>query len=232
MQTAALIERSQNGDAAARARLVEENMGLIWSVAKRFFGRGVEADDLCQLGCVGFLKAVEGFNPAFGTQFSTYAVPKIAGEIRRFLRDDGTVKVSRTLKERSGQIRQAREQLLAVLQREPTISELSELLCLRPEEVAEAAFATGSAESIEKPSGEEGFTLEDVLTDTRLEEEFVERLALKEAVDRLPDRLRQVISLRYYHTLTQEKTAKILGVSQVQISRLEKKALAELRSYL
>ena len=232
MQTAALIERSQNGDAAARARLVEENMGLIWSVAKRFFGRGVEADDLCQLGCVGFLKAVEGFNPAFGTQFSTYAVPKIAGEIRRFLRDDGTVKVSRTLKERSGQIRQAREQLLAVLQREPTISELSELLCLRPEEVAEAAFATGSAESIQKPSGEEGFTLEDVLTDTRLEEEFVERLALKEAVDRLPERLRQVISLRYYHTLTQEKTAKILGVSQVQISRLEKKALAELRSYL
>ena len=229
MPTAALIERSQRGDGEARSLLVEENAGLIWSVAKRFFGRGVEADDLYQLGCLGFLKAVEGFDPEFGTRFSTYAVPKIAGEIRRFLRDDGTVKVSRTLKERAGQIRAARQRLSAALQREPTVSELAEALSLTPEEVAEAAFATGSAESIQRPAGEEGFTLEDVLTDTDLEEDFVERLALREAVSKLPERLHQVIALRYYHGLTQDRVARLLGVSQVQISRLEKKALEELR---
>lgn len=232
MQTETLIERSRQGDAGARARLVEENMGLIWSVARRFFGRGVEPDDLCQLGCLGFLKAVDGFDPGFGTQFSTYAVPKIAGEIRRFLRDDGTVKVSRSLKERAAQIKAARQSLSGKLSREPTLNELAEACALQPEEIAEAELATGAAESIQRPTGEEGFTLEDVLSDTRQEDELVERLALREAVAALPERLRQVIALRYDHSLTQERVARILGVSQVQVSRLEKKAIEELRKNL
>lgn len=229
MHTEALIRLSQEGDLAARAQLVEENVGLIWSVAKRFFGRGVESDDLYQLGCLGFLKAVAGFDPAFGTRFSTYAVPKIAGEIRRFLRDDGTVKVSRSLKERAAQIKAARQQLTAQMDREPTVTELASALSLTPEEVAEAETATSAAESIQRSAGEDGFTLEDVLTDSRLEDEFVEKLALHEAIEKLPDRMRQVIALRYYHGLTQEKVAGILGVSQVQVSRIEKKALGELR---
>lgn len=231
MHTEALISRSQAGDASARAQLVEENAGLIWSVARRFTGRGVETDDLYQLGCLGFLKAVDGFDLAFGTQFSTYAVPKIAGEIRRFLRDDGTVKVSRSLKERAAQIRALRQTLAFSLGREPTLSELSERLQLTPEEIAEAELATSAAESIQKPNGESGISLEDTLTDTRLDEDL-EKLALREAVAALPDRLRQVIALRYYHGLTQQKTAAILGVSQVQISRLEKKAVAQLRKSL
>ena len=136
--TITLIQRSQQGDRDASERLVTENTGLIWSIARRYFGRGVEPDDLFQLGCVGFLKAVEGFDTAYGTQFSTYAVPKIAGEIRRFLRDDGAVKVSRSVKERAAAIKKARERLTGDFGRDPTVSELSEALGLSPEEIAAA----------------------------------------------------------------------------------------------
>ena len=142
-----LIRRAQAGDRDASERLILENTGLVWAVAKRFFGRGVDPDDLYQLGCVGFLKAVQGFDSAYGTQFSTYAVPKIAGEIRRFLRDDGTVKVSRGLKERANAIRTARQNLALTLGREPTISELAAETGLAPEEIACAEGATGSAQS-------------------------------------------------------------------------------------
>ena len=147
MQTAELIARSHAGDKAATAALVEDNTGLIWAVARRFFGRGVEPDDLFQLGSIGFLKAVSGYDPAFGTQFSTYAVPKIAGEIRRFLRDDGAVKVSRTLKERAVKIARARAELVEELGREPTLSELSEALGLEPEQIAEAETALAAVDS-------------------------------------------------------------------------------------
>ena len=139
--TITLIQRSQQGDRDASERLVTENTGLIWSIARRYFGRGVEPDDLFQLGCVGFLKAVEGFDTAYGTQFSTYAVPKIAGEIRRFLRDDGAVKVSRSVKERAAAIKKARERLTGDFGRDPTVSELSEALGLSPEEIAAAETA-------------------------------------------------------------------------------------------
>ena len=145
-----LITRAQSGDRAASEQLVTENSGLIWSIARRYFGRGAEPDDLYQLGCVGFLKAIAGFDTAFGTQFSTYAVPKIAGEIRRFLRDDGAVKVSRSIKERAAAIKQARERLTGELGREPGISELSEALDLSPEEIASAETATSCAESIQR----------------------------------------------------------------------------------
>ncbi len=227
-----LIVRSQAGDQEARELLVTENAGLIWSIAKRFLGRGVEGEDLYQLGCVGFLKAVDGFDLQFGTQFSTYAVPKIAGEIRRFLRDDGAVKVSRSLKEQGNAVRLMRSRLTTALDREPTLKELAEQTGMTVEEVALAESATQAVESIHRSVGEEGFTLEQVLTDTDSEEGMLEKIALRQAISELPEREQKVISLRYFHGLTQERTARILGVSQVQISRIEKKAIGILREKL
>lgn len=227
-----LIALAQQGDAKASEALVEENAGLIWSVARRFVGRGTEAEDLYQLGCLGFLKAVEGFDLEYGTQFSTYAVPKIAGEIRRFLRDDGAVKVSRTLKEQAATIKATRSRLTSALGREPTLLEISRQTGLSPEEIAIAETATAATESIQRESGDEGFSLENVLTDTESEERMVEKIALRQAIAALPDRERQVIQLRYFHALTQQRVAVVMGVSQVQVSRIEKKAIALLRELM
>ena len=224
-----LIRLAQKGDKEASETLVRENSGLIWSVARRFLGRGTEGDDLYQLGCLGFLKAVDGFDLEYGTQFSTYAVPKISGEIRRFLRDDGAVKVSRTIKEQAATIKTARSNLTNALGREPTVSELSEKTGFTPEEIALAETATAATESIQRETGEDGFSLEDVLTDTQTEESLVERISLKQAISNLPERERMVIQLRYFHGLTQERVSKVLQVSQVQVSRIEKKALINLR---
>lgn len=227
-----LIVRSQQGDKTASEQLVTENSGLIWSVARRFIGRGTDADDLYQLGCLGFLKAVEGFDLEFGTQFSTYAVPKIAGEIRRFLRDDGAVKVSRTIKEQAAAIKAARSALTVSLGREPTLQELAQATGLSAEEIALAEAATSATESINRETGEDGFTLEDILTDTESEDRLVEKISLKQAIMRLPEREAMVINLRYFHGLTQDQVSKILKVSQVQVSRIEKKTLGILREML
>ena len=227
-----LIDRAQKGDASAREELVVENAGLIWSVARRFIGRGTDTEDLYQLGCLGFLKAVDGFDLAFGTQFSTYAVPKIAGEIRRFLRDDGTVKVSRTIKEQAAAIKLARSNLTAALEREPTLQELAQATGLSAEEIATAETATSATESIHRESGEDGFCLEDILSDSESEDRLVERISLKQAILQLKEREGKVIALRYFHGLTQERVARILDVSQVQVSRIEKKALSNLRQLL
>lgn len=224
-----LIRLAQNGDKDASEALVKENSGLIWSVARRFLGRGAEGDDLYQLGCLGFLKAVDGFDLEYGTQFSTYAVPKISGEIRRFLRDDGAVKVSRTIKEQAASIKIARSNLTNKLGREPTVTEISEQTGFTPEEIAVAETATAATESIQRETGEDGFSLEDVLTDTQTEESLVEKISLKQAISKLPEREKMVIQLRYFHGLTQERVARVLDVSQVQVSRIEKKALANLR---
>ena len=232
MSTQTLIRAAQAGDRSAAEQLVVENSGLIWSIARRYFGRGTEPDDLYQLGCVGFLKAVAGFDLSYGTQFSTYAVPKIAGEIRRFLRDDGQVKVSRSLKERAAQIHQARTRLTGTLGREPAISELAAELGLTPEEIAMAETATGMAESIQRESGDEGFSLEDVLCTDGMEDRILESRSLRNALSHLTERERMVIDLRYFHGLTQQKIAGLLGVSQVQVSRIEKKALGQLRAFL
>lgn len=224
-----LIRRSQAGDADAGTQLVEENTGLIWSVARRFLGRGAEADDLFQLGCLGFLKAVEGFDLNYGTQFSTYAVPKIAGEIRRFLRDDGAVKVSRSIKEQASTVKIARNRLSNALGREPTIKEIADQTGLTPEQIALAENATACTESIQRESGEDGFSLENVLSDTESEESMLEKISLRQAISELPEREAMVINLRYFHGLTQERVSKVLQVSQVQVSRIEKKALQNLR---
>lgn len=231
-RTEELIARSQKGDRGATEALVEENSGLIWSVVRRFLGRGVESDDLYQLGCLGFLKAVEGFDLQYGTQFSTYAVPKIAGEIRRFLRDDGTVKVSRSLKEQSATIKSTRCRLATALGREPTIQEISRQTGFSPEEIALAETATAATESIQREAGEEGFSLENILTDTESEERMVEKIALRQAIEALPDREKMVVKLRYFHCLTQQRVAKVMDVSQVQVSRIEKKAISLLRDMM
>ena len=196
------LRAAKAGDKEAAGSLIEENSGLIWSIARHFFGRGVEADDLYQLGCVGFLKAIDGFDESFGTRFSTYAVPKISGEIRRFLRDDGAVKVSRSVKEQAVQIRSARMELEQRIGREPTVSELARETGLSVEEIAFAETATGPTESLQRESGEDGFTLELVLGDYNAEEKLIEHVALRAAVEKLPDRERQVIALRYNHGMT------------------------------
>ena len=228
----ACLRSARSGDREAAGRLVSENSGLIWSVARRYFGRGVDSDDLYQLGCLGFLKAIAGYDESYGTQFSTYAVPKISGEIRRFLRDDGAVKVSRSLKERAAIIRAARQTLEQRLGREPTLSELSDETGISPEDIAVAETATGPAESLQRESGEEGFTLEHVLGDYGQEERLVEQVSLREAIDALPERERQVIGLRFFHDMTQDAAARVIGVSQVQVSRLERRAVERLRELL
>lgn len=231
-RTEELIARHQAGEPDASELLVIENSGLIWSVARRFMGRGVESDDLYQLGCLGFLKAVDGFDLSYGTQFSTYAVPKIAGEIRRFLRDDGAVKVSRGIKERAATIKTVRNKLMNSNAREPTILEISEMTGFTPEEIAIAETATASVESMQQQTGEDGFSLENILTDTESEETLLERISLSQAIEKLPQKEAMVIKLRYFHGLTQDRISKVIQVSQVQVSRIEKKALALLKELM
>lgn len=230
--SAALLEAARSGDRDACEQVLVENNGLIWSIVRRYYGRGVEPDDLYQLGCLGFLKAVQGFDPAFGTQFSTYAVPKIAGEIRRFLRDDGPVKVSRGIKERGQAIRTARNTLCAVLGREPTLSELSAETGLTPEDIAVAETAIDPVLSLQAETGSEGLTLEGLLSAGSEEDGLVERLALRAAMTALPEKEQQILTLRYFHAMTQTQTARVLGISQVQVSRLERRAIARLRDAL
>ena len=226
-----LLERAREGDESACEQALLENSGLIWSIVRRYCGRGVDIDDLYQLGCLGFLKAVRGFDPEYGTQFSTYAVPKIAGEIRRFLRDDGAVKVSRTLRERAQLILSVRQQLMQQLGREPALSELAEETGLAPEEIAQAEIAVETPESLQAER-EDGLTLEGTLGTEAPEDALVESIALRQQIDSLPEREKMVILLRFYKGLTQERTARILGVSQVQVSRLERKALGKLRQQM
>lgn len=228
-----LLEKAREGDRQAAQTLVEANSGLIWSIARRYFGRGVDGEDLYQLGCLGLLKAIQSFDSGYGTQFSTYAVPKIAGEIRRFLRDDGAVKVSRSLKERSQTLRSARERLEQQLGREPLLSELSRETGLSPEEIAEAESASAATASLQQERiGGDGPSLEEILCDPEQESRMIEAVALREAIAALPERERAVIALRYFRGMTQEKAAGILRVSQVQVSRLERKAVERLRIFL
>ena len=226
--TLELLRAAQEGDRDACEQAVLENNGLIWSIVRRYYGRGVEPDDLYQLGCLGFLKAIQGFDFSYGTCFSTYAVPKIAGEIRRFLRDDGLVKVGRAIREQAQTLYSKREQLRHDLGREPALSELAEATGFSMEEIAQVELATDSLESLQRETAD-GLTLEGMLGTDAPEEGLVERIALREAIDHLPEKERMTILLRYFKGLTQERTARVLGVSQVQISRLERRGLARLR---
>lgn len=225
-----LLVRAANGDSAAQTMVVERNLGLVHASARRFMGRGIEYDDLYQAGCMGLVKAVMGFDTERGVQFSTYAVPVIMGEMRRLFRDDGPVKVSRTLKEQSLKAARARDKLRATLGREPTICELSKEIGIDPAETAQALEAAVTPLSL--TMGEEG---EDAQADIPVESEeesVVDRLTLKEALGHLSASDRQLIILRYFQNKTQAQTAQYLDMTQVQVSRREKKVLAALKTKL
>lgn len=230
--TQALLSQAQTGDPSARERLLQENAGLIWSIVRRFYGRGTEPEDLYQLGCLGFLKAIDGYDPAYGTQFPTYAVPKIAGEIRRFLRDDGAIKVSRTIKEQAAQLRNLRNQLTLELGREPHLSEIAQASGLTVQEIAVIDTAMLPADSLQRPAGEDGCSLEQLLPGEAIEEKIIESVALGDAISQLEPRQQAVIRMRYFRGMTQDKTAAVMGVSQVQVSRLERRALGRLKEIL
>ena len=227
----ALLDRAQNGDDEACERILLENSGLIWSIVRRYYGCGVEVDDLYQLGCIGFIKAVKGFDLTYGTQFSTYAVPKIAGEIRRFLRDDGAIKVGRSIREKGQMLWGVRERLCQQLGREPQLSEVAQESGLSVEEIAGIDLANGAPESLQQETAE-GLTLESMLGTDGPEEGLIEKIALREAIETLPEREKMTILLRFFKGLTQQQTARILDVSQVQVSRLERKGLLRLREVL
>ena len=239
-ETRDLLRRAQAGDAAAAEQMVTENTGLIWSVARRFFGRGVEPDDLYQLGCVGFLKAMQGFDEQYGTCFSTYAVPKISGEIRRFLRDDGAVKVSRSIKERAQGIRTARTRLEQTLGREPTLEEIAEELNLPIEKIIEANRTAADTLSLDTPVGDEedttiGSFVEDDNTPGPVDATSNAMLseALTEILGTLTEREADVLRMRFGmydgRTHTLEEVGQIFGVTRERIRQIESKTLAKLR---
>ena len=227
----ALLDRAQSGDSDACEKMLMENSGLIWSVVRRYYGLGADPEDLYQLGCIGFIKAVKGFDLTYGTQFSTYAVPKIAGEIRRFLRDDGPVKVGRTMREKGQTLWAGRERLQGRLGCEPKLSQLAAETGMTPEEIAAVDLALIAPDSLQQETAE-GLTLESTLCAEEPSVSLVERIALRDAIDALPEKERKTILLRFFKGLTQEQTARILQVSQVQVSRLERRSLQKLRDLL
>ncbi len=232
-ETRSLLVKTKEGDRNARNTLIEENLRLVHHVVKRFTGRGVESQDLFQIGTIGLIKAVDHFDLDREVQFSTYAVPMIMGEIKRFLRDDGMVKVSRSLKENGYRIRKEQEAFRKQHGREPLISELTEILELTPQEIVEALDAGMEVESLQKEVyGYEGSstTLEDLLQDGRNEkEELLNHMVLKQLLTELEPKEREIIILRYLNNMTQTEVAQRLGTSQVQISRYEKKILKKMR---
>lgn len=233
---ATLLTRAQAGDQGARDRLVQDNLRLVWSVVGRFQGRGVEAEDLFQVGAMGLMRAVDRFDLSYGVRFSTYAVPLIIGEIRRYLRDQGTIKVSRTLKERATAIMRTRDALSASLMREATADEIAAELGLTPEDVVEAMEAQSPVGSLEDSIGRgerEDQRLMDVLPAPEQEESrLLERLALLEAMGHISSEEQRVLYLRFYRDMTQTEVASVLGTNQVRVSRLERRALMKLRAGL
>lgn len=231
--TIALIRKSHDGDKEAREQLVEENVGLVWCVVKRFYGRGTEAEDLFQIGSIGLLKAIDKFDVSYDVKFSTYAVPMISGEIKRFLRDDGMIKVSRSLKELSYKSFQTRERMTAEMGREPTIEELSEAMGIEKEELVQAMEAGGEVESLYRPihqnEGTQIRLLDKIEEKEKREEKILDRLVLKQLLDTLDAQERQLIYLRYFADRTQSDVGKIMGISQVQVSRMEKRIIENLR---
>lgn len=231
--TIALIKKSHDGDKEAREQLVEENVGLVWCVAKRFYGRGTDAEDLFQIGSIGLLKAIDKFDLSYEVKFSTYAVPMISGEIKRFLRDDGMIKVSRSLKELSYKTFQAREHLLAKLGREPTLEEIAEHLQVEKEEIVQAMEAGGEVESLYKPihqkEGSEIRLLDKLEEKEKKEEKILDHIVLAQMLESLDQEERKLIYLRYFAEKTQSDVGRQMGISQVQVSRMEKKIIENLR---
>ncbi len=234
--TISLIRKSHHGDKESREQLVKENVGLVWCVVKRFYGRGAEPEDLFQIGSIGLLKAIDKFDLSYDVQFSTYAVPMISGEIRRFLRDDGMIKVSRSLKKLSYKCGKKKEELTERMGREPTVEELATSLGTEKEELVQAMEAATEVESIYRPIHQEGDSQLSILDrleeKSRPEEHLLNRMMLSQILDGLDKEERQLIYLRYFQEKTQAAVGEILGISQVQVSRMEKKILERMRKQM
>ncbi len=229
----ALIKKAQNGDEKALSDLVERNMGLVKKLAVRFVDRGADYEDLVQIGCIGMIKAVRSFDFSYECVFSTYAVPLIIGEIRRFLRDDGIIKISRQTKRQGVEILRAKEKFISENNREPRVSELAQITGFSCEDVVYCLEAVNPVHSLNEQAGEEDGELGDFISDKQNEmENITDRIALKEAIRQLPDIQQKIILLRYYKDMSQQQTGKILGLSQVKVSREEKKILSLLREAL
>ena len=232
--TLALIGRAHQGDKEARDTLFEENTGLIYSVARRFLGRGVEMEDLFQIGSIGLLKAVDKFDPAFEVRFSTYAIPMILGELKRFFRDDGMIKVSRSIKENQHRVYLAREKIEKELGREPSLKEIAEMLGMPPEEVAITLYSAAEVESLYRNvyqiEGTDISLIDKIPEKENAEEHLLNRIFLEEILGKLESSDRKLIYMRYFQDMTQTQIAEQLGVSQVQVSRMEKRILKKLRS--
>ena len=224
------ISLAKKGDKQAREYVCSNNVGLVWSIVRKFLNRGTEADDLFQIGCIGLIKAIEKFDASYDVQFSTYAVPMIMGEIKRHLRDDGIIKVSRSLKELSVKAKAVMDKFAKEHGREPSVSEVAEQLQVATEELVMALDATVAPESINAKLGESDKDMESWLTDDYdMEQTVVDKIAIKDALSVLTARERQIIVLRYFKDKTQAQVAERLGISQVQVSRIEKKVLAQMR---
>lgn len=235
-ETMQLIEMAHKGDKTARDRLVMDNVGLVWSIVRRFTGRGCELEDLFQIGSIGLIKAIDKFDTSYDVRFSTYAVPMITGEIKRFLRDDGMIKVSRSIKEMKTRVNMARESLSGSLGREPTLEELAGLLEVSKEEVAASLEAGAQIESIYAPagSGDDGNLqiLDRISEESGENEALLDRMVLGELLRGLDKKEREIIIRRYFYSQTQTQIAGVLGISQVQVSRMEKKILKQMRERL
>lgn len=236
MDNKELLVKAGMGDTLAREKLITENTGLVWSIVRRFNGRGYEAEDLFQIGCIGLIKAVDKFDDSFGVMFSTYAVPLIMGEIKRFMRDDGMVKISRSIKENGWKVNRAIQKLNQILGREPTMEEVANETLLSKEEIAMAMEANSDVESIYKSlyqnDGSEVYLIDQISTDKNNNEKFekiINSMTLEKVIDELNEKERQIIKMRYFQEKTQTEVAGRLGISQVQVSRMEKKILLELR---
>lgn len=236
MNTLELIRLSQMGDTGARNRVITENVGLIWSIVRRFLGRGQEAEDLFQIGCIGLMKAVDKFELSYDVKFSTYAVPMITGEIKRFLRDDGMIKVSRTLKETASRVRKVQETLENEFGREPTLAELAASLQLAEEEIVMALDSSAEVESLNKTiyhsDGSDIVLMDKIAEETDQNERLINHMALKKIISELDEREQSLIRMRFFEERTQTQVAQVLGISQVQVSRMEKKLLLHLREQL
>ena len=233
-ENAVLIRKEQSGEKKEREVLIEQNLGLVHHIVKRFLGRGYDAEDLFQIGVIGLIKSIDKFDTSYDVKFSTYAVPLITGEIKRFLRDDGMVKVSRTLKENGMKVRYATERLGNKLNREPTLAEVAREAALTDEEVVMAMEANVQVESIYKSvyqnDGNEIFLVDQLADEKQNEQELVlNHMVLSQLISGLPQKEQKLIKLRYYQDKTQTEVAKVLGISQVQVSRLEKKILLDMR---
>ncbi len=232
-ETMMLIDRAHQGDKEARDRLVLDNMGLIWSIVRRFQGRGYELEDLFQIGSIGLIKAIDKFDLTYEVRFSTYAVPMITGEIKRFIRDDGMIKVSRSLKEMNMRARTVRESLISLLGREPTVEEIAREMGASKEEVAASMEAGAEVESLYKTvqkQDENGLCLMDKIEDENQDQEkLLNHMVLEGLIRELEGKEREIILRRYYENQTQTQIAKALNISQVQVSRLEKKILRQMR---